>query len=211
MKLVSSIIFIVLGCILQLYRILPDKFIKHLKKRLPYLNTITIIMSILLIIYGGYKTVTLLIESHKYNLFVSPEEIEVHRQTNKEFILKVTNNYDFPLYDIQLEMLVQRGDLKSNKIKLKPIKKVEGLPGNVMGLFGYDKETGKQWQMIMFADLNAHSTKEFLTIADCTNCAENSTVTFEVTHWSNSPSSFSFKPKKDFNKAPKNFEDFFKK
>ncbi len=140
---------------------------------------------------------------------VSPNLISVNKKVVKEFILSVTNNLDYSIYDVCLEIRIQKGDLNISDIIIdildKPIDKQNKSPR--YWYINYETKSGKIIKHLFSDYIKAHFSKEFSVKIDCTKCSEKSKISLKVTRWFDSPSKFKVKHNK--RSLPEIFKDFF--
>ena len=98
-SLYFAIPLIVVGVIIQLVDKFSDDYKEYIEK-IPFLKKTIFWLSIILIILGGYQAVNWFIESQKYEVYASPSEIKMRSFINKDFVLKITNNKDIAIYDV---------------------------------------------------------------------------------------------------------------
>jgi hypothetical protein len=141
------------------------------------------------------------------NVVVSPNVISVNPRLIKDFILSVTNNLDYSIYEVCLEISIPNGDLEISHIKIDPLDKPldEQNSSPRYWYIDYETKSGKIIKQVFSDHLKAHSTKEFSVKIDCTKCTEKSEVSLNVTSWEKSPSKFEVEHNK--RSLPEKFED----
>lgn len=209
MKYVGAILLLVLAALIQVYRILPERWHKDLTQKYPRLDVVCFWISVVLIASGLATACYTYLENDRLQVFASPGRISVIRGTNKAFTLGIANNLDHGIYEACLEISVEGGDMGLDGITITPLDRSSDPSQTPRYWFlVYRLRSGKSVKHL-FADYMApHSTKEFLVNANCANCAEASVVVFKMVSWAKSPSKFEFRHDKD--KLPNRFNDIFK-
>jgi tetratricopeptide (TPR) repeat protein len=217
MNIPIIVIYLAIGGLLQLFRVLTDNFdwVKNVTSKIPYYKTITICITVLLIIAGVLLQIKTEFDKQRYSIFVVPKNITVTPGYSKKAIIKIVNNNDYPVYQIDLKVSVEEGDLPVDSIKLDPkdeakIKSEIGsdtdkiiISHDQLGI-GTINEEGKRENHIIIYDIDAHTTKEYFAEINANNIKSRSKVNFEIVRTATEPSSIvSFDPfvacKKDDN------------
>jgi tetratricopeptide (TPR) repeat protein len=118
---------------------------------------------------------------------VAPDSLDVSPGYSKKSLIKIVNNQDFPVFQIDLQISVEEGDLSVDDIKLNPkdeAKQPSDLGGiivsnDVFGL-GVITSEGKRENHIIIRDIDAHSTKEFFAEIDANKARQQSKVVFKI-------------------------------
>lgn len=142
--------------------------------------------------------------THKkaFSFFVVPDSIDVSPGYNKKSLIKIVNNQDFPLYQIDLQISVEKGDLSVDDIKLNPkdeakIKSNLGgviVSNDVFGL-GVITNEGKREDHIIIYDVDAHSTKEYFAEINANKARQQSKIIFKIVRSDKQPADIiSFDP-----------------
>jgi len=204
MNFAVLLICIILGGLIEAFRRLATEWtwLSSKTSKIPYFNTITICLSVLLLLGGIYHQVTTEIDKKKYSVFVSPETISVNPGYSKKSILKIVNNHDYPLYQIDLKIAVEEGDLSVDDVKLdqRDEMKLKSSTGgvtwghDVLGIGMITKEGKREDHKIIY-ELDAHSTKEFFVEIDANRIKQKSKVDFQIVRTATEPADvISFDP-----------------
>jgi tetratricopeptide (TPR) repeat protein len=184
-----TIIFLILSGLIGAIRIIAKEWnwLGSKTSKLPYFNAITTSLFGVLLLVGIYFPVKAQIDKTMYSVFVSPKTISVSPSYNKKSLLKIVNNKDYPLYQIDLKIAVEEGDLSVDAVKLNPKDKMK-LESDIGGVtLGHDvfgigviTEDGIREDHKIIYELDAHSTKEFFVEIDATNLKKKSKVVFKI-------------------------------
>ena len=139
---------------------------------------------------------------------VSPSEVTVIPQTQKDFNLKVLNTQDFAVFDVHLSICTNNKVLVISPKDVRPVVE-EDIPGVPISMFGIHLTNG--CTAIIFGSVNAHTTKEFYIKIRGEKMAVDSKVKFEIYNWSLEPSFFSVRTSKKYASegAPRNLGEMF--
>ena len=205
-SLYFAIPLIVVGVIIQLVDKFSNVYKEYIEK-IPYLKKATFWLSIVLIILGGYQAVNSLIDSQKYEVYASPAEIKVRSFINKDFVLKITNNKNIAIYDVNCSICFNDQSIDQSIIKIEPITK-DVIPNVPFSLMGCVLSNG--CSTISLYGINPHSSKEFYIRINGATIKTDYRISFSVYDWSLEPSLFNIPTTHDqFKNPPKNFEEFF--
>ena len=128
------------------------------------------------------------------SLVVVPASVDVSPGYSKKSLIKIVNNEDFPVYQVDLQISVETGDLSVDAIKLNPkdasklqseIKSGSGgivISHDVFGV-GVITNEGKRENHFIIYDLDAHSTKEFIAEINANNTHQRSKLAFRIARW----------------------------
>jgi tetratricopeptide (TPR) repeat protein len=220
--IVLIICFILGGLIEAIRRLTPIwPWLSHKTTDMLYLDKILISITVLLFLIGIFYQVKAEFEKKKYSIFVSPEKIQVTPGYSKKSILKIINNHDYPLYQIDLRIAVEKGDLSVDAIKLdqKDKTKMESTIGGAINgitiawdIFGIGviTENGKREDHRYIYELDAHSTKEFIIEINADKITQNSLAIFQIVRTSTEPTDIiSFDPFKMCQDDGKDFKTYY--
>jgi len=199
---------IALGGICQVVKMLASEveWIKNKTSRLPRFNIVcTIITVVCLIIVAGHQALT---EFNKktYSMFITPESIKVSKGYSKKSLLKIVNNNDYPLYQIDLQISVDEGDLSVDDVKLtsKETTKIETKLGSEKNnvTVSWDEigiqtinQGGKKANHRIIYSIDAHTTKEYLVDINANKVSTESKVGFRIVRTDKNPTDIiSFDP-----------------
>jgi len=117
-------------------------------------------------------------------------------------LIKIVNNEEFPILQIDLQISVEEGDLSVDDIELKPKDepKMESESGgivmshDVLGI-GVITDEGKREDHIIIYDIDAHATKEFFANINAENSHQKSKILFQIVRTAKKPTDIlSFDP-----------------
>ena len=208
MPLEISIPLFFIGVIIQIVDKLSERYKESIEK-VPYLKTVLFWLSILIIIVGGIGTISSLLQTKKYEVYAAPGEIKLGHQRNKHFTLKITNNQNFAVFDVNLGICCNNKKIDLSSISLKPAKedKIPGVPFSILRL-----DFCNACSAFVIRSINAHSTKEFFVRIQGDKVKNDSLISFLVYDWAHEPSLFEIPTTKhQFANPPKHFKDFFNK
>ena len=187
---------IIVGSLIEAIRRLSNEWewLGSITSKIPYFNTITIVLSVICVLIGVVHQVKTEIDKKQFSFFVAPESIDVHPGYSKRTLLKIVNNQDFPIYQIDLEISVEEGDLSVDDFKLYPkdMPKMESETGGVViswdvfAMVGITNE-GKRKKHIIIYDIAAHSTKEYFAEINADKMHQKSKIVFQITRTDKAP------------------------
>jgi hypothetical protein len=205
-SLYIAIPIIIVGLIIQIV----DKFSNDYKEyiaKIPYLKITLFWLSVVLIAYGGYNAIDSLLKTKKFEVYASPSEIKLRDRINKDFVLKVSNNKNITVYDVNLSICLDNQSIDHSIIKIEPVYK-EVIPNVPFSLMGAILSNG--CSTLAFHSLSPVSSKEFYVRIDGETVAVDYRISFLVYDWALEPSLFNIPTTKEqFQSPPKNFEGFF--
>jgi tetratricopeptide (TPR) repeat protein len=185
--------------IFQLYRLLPKEYVDKINTRLPYISWIVLALSILILLIGLFIAVKTELEKSKYKFFISPASRTIAPGVNETFTLKITNNNDYPVYEIHLLSLIDKGDLNSDDISIQPVEQKQKVQQEFKSkegsiIISFDNyamhikdKNGRKGLVNIIYDINAHTTKEFIVNIRGNRIKDTSSVTFSIDRYSKEP------------------------
>ena len=192
-SLYIAIPLILIGVLIQLV----DKFSNDYKEfieKIPYLKKTIFWLSIILIVLGGYQAVYSLIQSQKYEVYASPSEIKLRSHINKDFVLKISNNKDIAVCDVNCRICFDNQTIDQSIIKIEPIAK-DVIPNVPFSLMGCVLSNG--CSTISLYGISPHASKEFYIRIDGETINTDYRLSFNVYDWSLEPSLFNI-PTRNF-------------
>jgi Tfp pilus assembly protein PilF len=196
MSLLISILLIVVGGVLEGVRRLSNEwsFLNSLIAKIPYHNAVMITITIICVVLGIAYQLKTEVEKRIYSVIVVPEFTDVSPGYNKKAILKIVNNQDYPIYQIDLQVTVEEGDLSVDNVKLD-LKEKSKITSNIGGLavshdvirMGMVTTEGKREDHLIIYDVDAHSTKELNIEVDASKFKTKSRVHFQIVRSDKSP------------------------
>lgn len=134
----------------------------------------------------------------KFSVFVSPLSRSISPGLNDKFILKLTNNEDSPLYQVGLRIRVEKGDLRTEDIRMKLTResKIRSKLGDVTihhDLFGFSYVDKNGFSVLHYDvyDIDARSTEEFEINIWGERVEEPTEISFKVVRTSKEPTRIS--------------------
>ena len=207
MPLNISILLLIIGLIIQIFDKMSERYRESIEK-IPFLKTGLFWLSLLIILIGGYGTICSMLQAQKHKVYAAPSEIRLGHQRNKSFTLKITNNQNFAIFNVNVGICWNNKKFDQNLISINPVKGVE-IPRVLTQLFRVYFTNA--CSALVISDINAHSTKEYFVRIQGEGLKSDSLISFVVYDWAPEPFSFDFPITKDqFAESPKNFEDYFK-
>ena len=201
MRLTIFFIFgLIVGAFIQAIRLLSPEWtwLGSMTSKIPHFKVITIVLSILCVLSGAIYQAITEFNKKQYSVFVVPESLDVSPGYNKRFIMKIVNNQDFPIYQIDLRIAVERGDLSVNDIRLNStveskikseMKSETGkvtISHDVIGL-GMTTKDGKRENHLILYDIDAHATREFSVDINANNMQQHSKAVFQIARTDRNP------------------------
>ncbi len=188
--------YIVIGGLIQATKLLTDSWTwlgsKTAKCR--YYKKVINILTFVCLLTGGIHQVMTEIEKNKLLFFINVESIDVTPGYSKSSKISMVNNLDYPVYQTDLKIAIESGDLSVDDIKLKPKDEAKlnfDLGGVIVSFDVYSIVTitkeGKREQHNMVYDIDAHSTKEFIVEINANKAHEKSKVVFKIGRSSKKP------------------------
>jgi hypothetical protein len=106
MNFTILLIYIIIGGLIQAIRMLAGewKWLGSITAKIPYFTFVTIALTIICLLLGILHQVLTEIEKHKLSVFAVPKSINVSPGYSKTSILKIVNNQDFPLYQVDIKI-----------------------------------------------------------------------------------------------------------
>jgi len=151
------------------------------------------------------------------DISVVPKSRTISPRINQKFILKILNNKDYPIYQVDLRICVEIGDLSLDDIKLD-LKQETKLKSEIGGavishdIFGISviEEDGTKADHRFIYDVDAHSTKELEVEVNAGNISEKSTISFKIVRIDKEPTQIvSFDPFKQCQSDKHNFKTYY--
>jgi hypothetical protein len=186
MSLYVSIILIAIGGIVHLLNLFSENY-KEAFEKVPYLKTILSCLSVAIIVFGCYQLIHQLIQKGKHEICTSPSEIRLMPLTNKDFILTVSNNKDFAIFDVHLSICSDNKSIDSLVI-VEPVKTDVNfdIPFSMAIV-----RLSNGCSSIVFHTIDPHSSKEFRVSVKGEKIQVKSRISFLVYDWTQAPSAFS--------------------
>lgn len=209
MPLYISIPSIAIGIILQLFNKFSENY-KETIEKVPYLKIVLFWLSLVFIVFGGYQTLYSVYRSNqekKYEIYASPSEIKLMPRTNKDFILTVSNNKDYAIFDVNLSICSDNQSIDTSFLEIDPVEKdvIPNLPFSIVGI-----TLSNGCSSILFHSINPHSSKQFRVRLKGEKIEVKSRISFLVYDWAPAPSSFDLSITKEQSLSfPKNFQEYF--
>lgn len=133
-------------------------------------------------------------------VFVTPKSHIVQGGRSEMFIMKITNNKDIPLYDVNLVLEIVSGDLTTDNVKIEPLEesKVTSTLGDrngsisiawdqyLMHMASPGKTQPTIIQMIV-NNMNPRSTKDYKVSVQAQHLKQKSALSMTITRSSESP------------------------
>jgi hypothetical protein len=165
--------------------------IHKLIKQTKYKKAVTLLMIIIFIsltTFGVYEQITS--ASHS-GINISPHEYMAH-PVYQEFTAHVTNNFDYPIYDYSVTIMVKSGDLEVNKdLKFESAENDEKtnskFPVKAFGLGGISHKYGLPYMELHFPEIEANSTKKYLVRISGEKYKKESLVEFAIGNYKTEP------------------------
>ncbi len=199
---------ITIGIVIQIL----DKYYTAYKNRIknnPILRAVLLCLSIVLITINGVLVLIPICESQRYEVYASPSEINVRQRTNKDLVLKITNNKDYAIYDVSVSVCINDINVNPDIIDIMPAEVKED-PNIPFILVGYVLSNG--CSTFSFHSISPHSTRDFHIRVKHENNIEDHKIAFIVYDWALEPSLFDVPiTNEQFRNIPKNFHEFYEK
>ncbi|MDI6688136.1 MAG: tetratricopeptide repeat protein [Desulfobacterales bacterium] len=152
-----------------------------------------VICAVIGILLSSFQ-VYLYYEQRKSPVFVNPTSYSITPKSNSHFLFKLTNNLDFPVFDIAIRIRIEKGDLTSENIDMRPVdrsKTTSDLGGVKIhhDLFGFsytDKE-GRSVAQYDVYDIDRKQTKTFEVKIDGSQTTKEVELSFAVVEFSEKP------------------------
>lgn len=159
----------------------------------------------------------------KYEVvFVVPSSYVIQPGMDEKFTMKITNNYNYPLYKVQVKINLEYGDLPLEDVLISPtgderiLDNLEIIPGDqlykgppkdairtevfndngrirLIGLYVRKKE-GEIYKIFFIEHMDAHETKNFPLKIHKSRCEKKSKISFKIRGSSKNPVSTYMKP-----------------
>lgn len=194
-----------------------------LKGKIPRVTTIImVIFFVLIVISMLYLIVREEIEKKYEVVFVVPSSYVIQPGMDEEFTMKVTNNYNYPLYKVQVKISLEYGDLPLEDVlisstsdekipgKLEIISRAQLYKGppkdairikvfndngriRLIELYVRTKE-GDIYKIFFIEHMDAHDTKNFPLKIHKNRCEKKSKISFKIRGSSKNPVPTYMKP-----------------
>lgn len=194
---VADLFFIASGA-LFLFKFFTRKPHKKYKKK-TMIQIVTCCIASVIIVVGA------ILGNHWMNrpkINASPSEIHLRSHSNKPFRLKLTNNEDSAVFDVNFSICVDNKILNPCSIQLIPVKNEDNpnIPFPMLRVLYSNGCCG-----VIIQDISPHSTREFDTTIIGENVDGDSKVSFSIYQWSRESSVYIFS-----STGIKNLEELFK-
>lgn len=145
-------------------------------------------------IFLSVSQVYLYYSQKKSPVFVNPSSYSITPGSTSKFLLKLTNNLEFPAFNIAIRIRIEKGDLTSESIDMLPVdrSKITSDLGGLKvhhDLFGFlyvDKE-GRSVAQYDVYDIDAKETKTYEIKIDGSQTTQEVEVSFLVVEFSEKP------------------------
>ena len=130
-----------------------------------------------------------------HSLRVFPSNRVIDPGFKEKFLLKIVNSHDTPLYQIELQIKIEEGDLSPREIRLTPKEeaKIESKLGgkhggiiighDIFGIGTIDKD-GKEVTSYFIYDIDPNSVKDILVDVNGDNIKQRSKLVFKIVNYS---------------------------
>lgn len=133
-------------------------------------------------------------QQRKAPVFVKPDSYSITPKSNSQFLLKLTNNLDFSVFDVAIRVRIEKGDLTAENIDMRPVdrSKITSDLGGIKvhhDLFGflYTDNEGRSVGQYNVYDIDGKQTKTFEVKIDGSQTTQEVELSFSVIEFSEKP------------------------
>lgn len=200
-----GLMLILIGLAGALIDKISNNFKEFLNKK-PLLKRIKFVVTIMILVLGGIISLIIYLKSKEFEVYVSPNKAKVNAQVEKSIVLKVTNNKEYAIYDVQAGIFLDNLNIDKKIFKIEPVNEIV-TPYKAL-FWGAGLSNG--CLTLNINSISPNSTIEFYLNINGLKIKNDFNILFRIYNWSLESSAFTVPiSKEQFNNLPENYNGFF--